>query len=158
MDQCYSSRLQLSFIWIIKENTSLRCEGMLTQKPRKEEQGWGGGERDPQPFDSSCYMIFLLPLSLPYVNWANKEDCLFHLRFSLQSSELPLLYFLRAFSCFVFWPLPFWTPFSYSNYLIFLTQEAQFFENSNVEVFLATSCWAGTARGIGPPLLASLKP
>ena len=32
MDQCYSSMLQLSFIWKIKENISSRHEGMMTQK------------------------------------------------------------------------------------------------------------------------------
>ena len=44
-------------------------------------------------FGSSFYMFFLLPLSLPYVNWASQEGCLFYLRFSLQSSDLPLFYF-----------------------------------------------------------------
>ena len=51
MDQCYSSVtvqikwqthvtawLQLSFIWQAKENTSLRHEGGLTQKTRREER------------------------------------------------------------------------------------------------------------------------
>ena len=35
--------------------------------------------------------VFLLPLSLPYVNWAG---VLFYLRSSLWSSDLPLFYFL----------------------------------------------------------------
>ena len=39
------------------------------------------------------YVFFLLPVSLPYVNWISKEGCLFHLRFSFQSSDLPLIYF-----------------------------------------------------------------
>ena len=37
--------------------------------------------------------FFLLPLSLPYVHWASKEGCLFCLRSSLWSSDLPLFYF-----------------------------------------------------------------
>ena len=37
-DQCYSSVLQLSFIYKIKENTSLRHEGMLTQKMQRERE------------------------------------------------------------------------------------------------------------------------
>ena len=37
-DRCYSSMLQLSFIWQAKENTSSRCEGQLTQKTRREEK------------------------------------------------------------------------------------------------------------------------
>ena len=35
-DQCYSSVLQLSFILKVKENTSLRTEGMPIQKIQKE--------------------------------------------------------------------------------------------------------------------------
>ena len=41
--------------------------------------------------------IFLLPLDLPYVNWASQERCLFYLRPSLQFSDLPLFYFLSLF-------------------------------------------------------------
>ena len=49
---------------------------MLTQKTRRKR------ERDPQPFGSSFYMSFLLPLGLLYVNWASQERCLFYLRSS----------------------------------------------------------------------------
>ena len=38
MDQCHSSILQLSFIQKVKENTSSRYEGMLTQKTQREER------------------------------------------------------------------------------------------------------------------------
>ena len=44
-------------------------------------------------FGPSFYMFFLLPASLSYVNWASQEGCLFYLRFSLQSLDLPLFYF-----------------------------------------------------------------
>ena len=51
-------------------------------------------KRIPQPnFGSSFYMFFLLPLSLPYVNRASQERCLFYLRSALRSSDLPLFYF-----------------------------------------------------------------
>ena len=46
----------------------------------------------------------------------------------------------------------------YSSHSPLKTWEAQFFGNRGVEVFLATSCWTGTVRGIAPPPLASLKP
>ena len=36
---------------------------------------------------------FSLPPSLPYVNWASQEGCLFHLRFSLWSSDFLLFHF-----------------------------------------------------------------
>ena len=41
--------------------------------------------------------FFRLPLGLPHVNWASQEYCLFYLRSSLQSSDLPLLSFHRLF-------------------------------------------------------------
>ena len=86
--------LQLSFICQAKENASLKREGGPTQKKWREERG--------SIFGSSFYLFFLLPLSLPYVNWASQEGCLLHLRFSLLSSDLPWFYFLRLFSFFVF--------------------------------------------------------
>ena len=30
-------------------------------------------------FGSFLYMFFLLPLSMPYINWASQEGCLFYL-------------------------------------------------------------------------------
>ena len=64
--------------------------------------------------------ICLLSPSLPYVNWASQEA------FVLPEVLTPVLgpsfvLFSPAFPFFVFQPLPFCTPFSYSNYLIFLT-------------------------------------
>ena len=84
-DQCYSSMLHLSFIYKTMENISLRREGMPTQKMWR-------GERDPWPSDSSFYMFFSSP-------WAcsSQEGCLFHLRFSLWSLDLPLFYFCGLF-------------------------------------------------------------
>ena len=37
--------------------------------------------------------VFPSPLGLPSVNWASQEGCLFYLRSSLWSSDLPLFYF-----------------------------------------------------------------
>ena len=51
------------------------------------------------------------PLSLPYVNWISQEGCLLHLRFSFQSSDLPLIYFHGLFPFFVFYPPLFWLLF-----------------------------------------------
>ena len=68
MNQCSSSMLQLSFIWLTKENISWRCEGGPTQKTQREEK--------PQAQFWLLYMFFLLPLSLPYINWASQEGCL----------------------------------------------------------------------------------
>ena len=150
------SVLQLSFIQKIKENTSSRHEGMPTQKMRREEREW---ERDPWPFGSSFY-IFSSPLDLPYVHWATQECCLFYLRSSLWSLDLPLFYFCGLFPSFSF-------SHCHSGLLFpvltiqhspFKRWEAQFFGNRGIAVSLATSCWIGRARGIGPGPLASLKP
>ena len=75
--QCY---------WQAKENTSWRWEGRPTRKMGREEK--------PQiNFGSSSYMFFLPYLSLSHVNWASQEGCLFYLRSSLRSLDLPLVYF-----------------------------------------------------------------
>ena len=61
--------------------------------PKRHEE-----KRSPQlSFGSSFYIFFLLPLSLHYVNWASQEGCLFYLRSSLWSADLPLFYFHRLF-------------------------------------------------------------
>ena len=49
---------------------------MHTQKMRREATG---------PLASLLICFFPLPLSLPYVNWASQECCLFYQRSSLQS-------------------------------------------------------------------------
>ena len=94
-DQCYSCMLQLSFIWKIKKNTSSRCEGMPTQKTKRCKEK---GERLLALW-LLFLCFFLLPLGLPYVNWASQECCLFYLRSSLWSWDLPLFYF---HGCFLF--------------------------------------------------------
>ena len=72
----------------------------LKQREERERQRRRGREwderarvRDPRPFGSSFYVFFLLPLGLPFVNWASHECCFFYLRSSLRSSDLPLFYF-----------------------------------------------------------------
>ena len=90
---CLTARLQLCFIWQAKDSTSLRREGGLTQKGERLNLG------------SSFYMFCLLPLSLPYVNWASQEGCLFHLRFSLH---------LQIFFCSIF--MGFFLSLSFSHH------------------------------------------
>ena len=55
--------------------------------------------------------FFFSSPSLPYVNWISQEGCLLHLRFSFQSSDLPLIYFHGLFPFFVFYPPLFWLLF-----------------------------------------------
>ena len=87
-----------------------RHEGGPTQKMRREERP------ARLNFGSSFSMFFLFPLSLPCVNWASLEGCLFHLFVSPVLGPSFVL-FSRAFPFFVLSPPPSWTTFSYSNYL-----------------------------------------
>ena len=41
--------------------------------------------------------VFSSPLGLPFVSWASQDCCLFYLRSSLQSSDLPLFNFHGLF-------------------------------------------------------------
>ena len=96
--------------------------------------------------------FFLLPLSLPYVNWAvcftwgpQTFLCSIFMGFFL----LCLLATTILDSFFLFQLLN--IPPSRDggpNYL----------QVRGVVTFLATSCWTGMARGFGPPPLDSLKP
>ena len=79
VDQCYSSIL-------FGKQRKIHPQGM--------REGWSKG-RAVSHFVSPFYVFFLLPLSLPYVNWASQKGCLFHLGFSLWSSDL-LLFRLRG--------------------------------------------------------------
>ena len=83
------------FYWQAKENTSLRHESGPSQKMQREES-------PGLNFGSSFCMSFLLPLSLSCVNWSSQEGCLFYLRSSLQSSDLPLFYFRGLFPSLCF--------------------------------------------------------
>ena len=74
----------------LENNRKIHPRRACTPKRRKEK-------REPQPCGSSFYMLYSFPLGLLYVNWASQECCLFSLRSSLQSSDLPLFYFCRPF-------------------------------------------------------------
>ena len=82
----WTSRLQLSF-------TKQRIlEAWRQADPQKRGLNLG----------FSFYTFCLLSLSLPCVNWASQEGSLFHLRFSLQSSDFLRFHFHRLFPFFVF--------------------------------------------------------
>ena len=66
---------------------------MRLSQPKKHEEKRGTWLSLAPLF--MCF--FLLPLSLAYVNWASQEGGLFYLRFSFQSSELPLFNFMGFF-------------------------------------------------------------
>ena len=73
----------------------MRCEGTLIQR-RKEKIAPSLRRQREKGERRGLWLLFLyvsLALGLSYVNWAGQECCLFYLRFSLQSSDLPLFYF-----------------------------------------------------------------
>ena len=78
--------LQLSFIWKPKK---IHPQGVRVGGPKGREE-----KRGPRLNFGSCFcMFFLLPLSLPCVNWTIQECCLLYLRFSVWPLDLPFFYF-----------------------------------------------------------------
>ena len=112
--------LQLSFICQAKENTSSRREGRLTQKTRRE------GRQETQ------FWLFLLcffsPPPEPALCKLGQPGEVFASTEVLTLVLRPFfLLFSWAFPFFVLQPPPFWTPFSYSNYLKLLKGRGCFF-------------------------------
>ena len=106
VEQCHTSVTAQSFIRQTKDSTPSRR-----------------GRADPKGKASILFLYILSPpfwACLMQIGLAKKGAYLFHLKFSLQSTDFLLFHFHRLFSLFVFQPLPSWTPFSYSNYLTHL--------------------------------------
>ena len=56
-----------------------------------------GGETERESPLAPLFICFFLPPGLPYANWASQECCLFYLRSSPRSLDLPLFYFPGLF-------------------------------------------------------------
>ena len=82
--------LQLSFIG---KQRKIHPQSMRVGRPKRHE------EKPLVQFWLLFLCFFLLSLSLLYVNCTSQEGCLFYLRSSLWSSDLPLFYFHRLFPC-----------------------------------------------------------
>ena len=86
------SVLQFSFIG---KQRKIHPPGVRAGQPKRREEKRGSSPCRLPPF------IHLSPPPptpiLPYVNWAIQKGCLFYLRSSLQSLDLPSFYFLRPF-------------------------------------------------------------
>ena len=67
--------------------------GMRTCQPKNAKRREGS----PGPLAPLFMCFFCTLLGLPYVHWASQECCLFYLRSSLRSSNLPLFYFHGLF-------------------------------------------------------------
>ena len=89
--QCYSS--------ILAGKSTFEEWGHIDPKTRGEERpsARGAGERERESWLWLLYLYVSLSLGLSYVDWASQEHCLFYLRASLRSSDLPLFYFRGLF-------------------------------------------------------------
>ena len=106
---------------------------MLTQKMRRDK-------REPRPFGSSIYMFF--PPPGPALRKLGQPGVLFILpEVLIQVLGPSLVLFSWAFPFLFFYPPPFWTPFSYSNYLKLLTFQKK--------VYNLGTGYQGTGRKIG---------
>ena len=119
---CYSSQANQCYSSILfrrqQENPRLKEKrveeraGEVGRERERERAHTGGRETEStrKCFGSSFYMLFPPPGPALCIIGLSQECCLFCLKFSLWSSDLPLTFL-------VFQPLPFWTPFPYSTYL-----------------------------------------
>ena len=90
-DQCYSGQM---------DELCVTTQLYLENKGEYILEAWGHADpkdvkrrERPPALWLLFYLFFLLRLGLPFVNWASQECCLFCLRSSLPSSDLPLFYF-----------------------------------------------------------------
>ena len=78
-----------------EEKSTPACSGLVG----RGAGGWRRKKERPPPALWLLFLyVFFLPLGLPYVNWASQQCCLFYLKSSLWSSDLPLFCFHRLFS------------------------------------------------------------
>ena len=68
----------------------------LESKGKHILEAWGHADpKDTKRREAPLFTCFLSSPGLPCATWAHQECCFFHLSSSLQSSDLPLLYFHR---------------------------------------------------------------
>ena len=71
--------------------------GREREREREQKERMHVGERERARTLAPPFICFFLPLGLPYANWASQECCLFYMKSSLRSSDLPLFYFCGLF-------------------------------------------------------------
>ena len=95
---CYSS--------ILLDNSRKihpRGKTQREERPSTRQRGKDGdrerGRQGESPL-APLFICFSLPLCLPHANWASQECCLFYLKSSLRSSDLPLTFLCSIFEGF----------------------------------------------------------
>ena len=91
-------QISVTALFYLDNSRTIHIPGVRARgsKDAKTRAPHGAGERERR----ELWLLFLyvsLSLGLPYVNWATQECCLFSLRFSLLSSDLPLFNFCGPF-------------------------------------------------------------
>ena len=77
----------------LKSHGKIHPQGMRDAYPKVSKR-----REAPGPVLAPLFIcFFLLPLGLPYGSWASQECCLFYLRSSRRSLDLPLFCFPRLF-------------------------------------------------------------
>ena len=92
-------QISVTALFYLDNNRKIHPRGMRACDPKtRREEHLSAGERE-----SPLAPLFMSwpptpPPGLPSVNWVSRECCLFYLRSSLRSSDLPLFYFHGLFS------------------------------------------------------------
>ena len=94
-------QLRVTAQFYLENKRKIQPRSVRACRPKKHEEEREGacdreGVREVAGPLAPFFMFFLLPLGLPCVNWASQECCLFYLRSSLWSWDLPVL-FSQAF-------------------------------------------------------------
>ena len=102
---CVNSVIALGQTSVIQPHVTAQFH--LESKGRCILEVWGHGDpkgakrrEAPGPLLTPPFMYSSPPLGLPCVNWASQENCLFYLRSSLWSSDLPLTFVCSIFMGF----------------------------------------------------------
>ena len=100
-------QISVTALFYLDNNRKIHSQGVRACRPkdarRRVPQRVGERERARESSRPLAILfMFFLPLGLPYVNWVSQECCLFYLRSSLWSSDIPLFYFCGLFSSLSF--------------------------------------------------------
>ena len=96
-------QLYVTALFYLENSRKIHPQGVRACQPkdakRREWGEWTSVQERERPLDLWLLFsyVFFFPLGLPYVNRASQECCLFYLRSSLRSSDLPLFYFCGLF-------------------------------------------------------------
>ena len=102
-------QIHVTALFYLENSRKIHPRGMRACRPKdtKRECGsmparWREREREAPGLLAPLFICLFLSLGLPYVIWASQECCLFYLRSSLLSLDLPLFHFCGLVSSLSF--------------------------------------------------------